>query len=49
MWDEPIKGQCPECGSPVLCLKKPRGRKPYIACPEKNCRYKQSDSSDSEE
>lgn len=49
MWDEPVKGECPECGSPILCLKKPRGRKPYIACPEKSCRYKKVDPSEADE
>lgn len=49
MWDEPVKGECPSCGSPVLCLKKPRGRKPYIACPAKNCKYKQTTGDDEDQ
>ena len=48
MWDEPVAGVCPKCDSPVLCVKKPRGRKPYIACPAKNCRYKQTGEDDEE-
>jgi len=48
MWDEPVAGVCPKCDSPVLCVKKPRGRKPYIACPAKNCRYKQAGGDEEE-
>jgi DNA topoisomerase-1 len=43
MWDEPVPGPCPLCGYPVLALKKPRGRAPYVYCPEKNCKYKQEE------
>ena len=39
MWDMPIKGECPLCGSPVLSQKTVRG-KTVIACPEKSCRYR---------
>lgn len=49
MWDEPVEGKCPKCGSPVLSLKKPRGRKPYVACPAKNCRYKKGSGEEEDE
>ena len=49
MWDEPVQGECPQCGSPVLAVKKPRGRKPYVGCPEKSCRYRQAGDDDSED
>ena len=48
MWDEPVEGACPDCGSPVLAIKRPRGGKPHIGCPEKKCRYKKSEPGDEE-
>lgn len=48
MWDEPVEGKCPKCDFPVLSLKRPRGRKPYVACPSKTCRYKQASGDDEE-
>ena len=43
LWDMPVKGECPKCGSPVLSQKTVRG-KTVIACPEKKCGYKRSDA-----
>ena len=49
MWDEPVEGECPQCGSPLLARKKPRGGRPYIGCPEKSCNYRQQPEGDDEE
>jgi DNA topoisomerase-1 len=45
LWDRPVAGTCPQCGSPVLVEKTCRGRK-RIACPERNCRYVQGGNDD---
>ncbi|MDL2317034.1 type I DNA topoisomerase, partial [Desulfovibrio sp. OttesenSCG-928-A18] len=38
MWDEPVQGRCPNCDSPVLARKKPRGGgRAYVGCPQKGC------------
>ncbi len=42
MWDMPVKGTCPKCGSPVLAQKTVRG-KTVIGCPEKKCGYRVED------
>jgi DNA topoisomerase-1 len=47
-WDEPVAGKCPECGSPFLVRKKPRGGSPYIGCPEKSCRYRLKEKNEEE-
>ncbi len=39
LWDLPIPGPCPACGFPLLVQKSGRGRDPYLACPQKTCRY----------
>lgn len=49
MWDEPVPGPCPKCGSPLLALKRPRGGKPYVGCPEKKCGYRQTSAEDGED
>lgn len=38
-WDWPIKGPCPDCGSPILVMKSTKARGEHLACPQKNCRY----------
>jgi DNA topoisomerase-1 len=40
IWDEPVPGPCPDCGSPFLILKRPRAGRPSIRCPEKKCAYR---------
>ncbi|MEG2172677.1 MAG: type I DNA topoisomerase [Desulfovibrionaceae bacterium] len=38
LWDWPVPGTCPECGSPVLVRKVGRNGT-RIACPTKGCKY----------
>ncbi len=45
MWDPPVKGTCPKCGSPILSAKTVRG-KTVIACPEKKCGYRRAEGED---
>ncbi len=45
MWDMPVKGECPACGSPVLAAKTTAGRT-QVFCPEKSCRWKKKDEDD---
>lgn len=41
VWDKPVAGPCPECGSPILVEKISRkGGESSIACPKKECGYK---------
>lgn len=49
VWDEPVPGPCPSCGSPVLAIKRPPFRKPYICCPERNVPTVRSPDGDGEE
>jgi DNA topoisomerase-1 len=49
MWDEPVAGECPACGFPLLARKKPRSGGPYIGCPTKGCNYRQKEESTAEE
>ncbi len=55
LWDWPVPGPCPSCGSPLLVRKYSSARGHYIACPEKGCRYTHSlddnsdDSTDTEQ
>ena len=40
-WDEPHAGVCPECGTPVLNIKRPKKEKePFVACRKKGCGFK---------
>jgi DNA topoisomerase-1 len=39
MWDEPHEGVCPDCGTPVLAVKRPKDREPYLACRKTGCRF----------
>ncbi len=48
MWDMPVKGECPSCGSPVLASKTTAGRT-LVFCPEKSCRWKKKDADGEEE
>lgn len=41
LWDWPVPGPCPVCGSPLLVKKSTRAKGAHIACPEKSCRYTQ--------
>ncbi len=38
MWDEPFKGECPDCGTKVLAIKQ-RKTGPVIMCRKKGCGY----------
>ena len=40
MWDEPFDDVCPECGSHVLGVKRPKGEAPVLSCREKGCGFK---------
>jgi DNA topoisomerase-1 len=40
MWDEPFNDVCPECGSHVLGVKRPKGEAPVLSCREKGCGFK---------
>ena len=40
MWDEPFDDVCPECGSHVLGVKRPKGEPPVLSCREKGCGFK---------
>ncbi|MBW1815908.1 MAG: type I DNA topoisomerase [Deltaproteobacteria bacterium] len=42
MWDEPFDDACPECGSPVLGIKRPKGDDPFLKCRKKGCGFKKS-------
>lgn len=41
LWDWPVPGPCPLCGSPLLVRKSTKAKGMHIACPEKGCRYTQ--------
>jgi DNA topoisomerase I len=48
-WDEPFDGSCPECGTKVLSIKRPKkANGPIVACRKKGCGFKKpfSDFSD---
>jgi len=38
-WDEPFDETCPDCGTRVLSIKRPKSSKPYLVCRKKGCRY----------
>ncbi len=40
-WDRPVPKECPECKSPYLVEKYSKKDGPYIACPNKDCGYKE--------
>jgi DNA topoisomerase-1 len=39
LWDPPVAGSCPLCGSPVLVEKTTRAGGRRVACPRKGCRF----------
>jgi DNA topoisomerase-1 len=41
LWYYPVSASCPDCGSPVLVKKLLRGKN-YLACPNKECKYKKT-------
>jgi len=47
-WDEPYDGVCPECGTPVLNIKRPKKENgPILTCRKKGCGFKKPLSDDS--
>jgi len=40
MWDEPADDVCPECGTRVLAVKRPKGSPPYMICRKRGCGFK---------
>ncbi len=38
-WDEPFDEVCPECGTPVLSIKRPRDSGPSLTCRKKGCDF----------
>ncbi len=38
-WDEPFDDTCPECGTPVLSIKRPKNGDPVLVCRKKGCKY----------
>ncbi len=40
MWDEPVDGICPECGTKVLRIRRYKDGHTLILCRNKNCPYK---------
>jgi DNA topoisomerase I len=41
-WDTPVDRACPECGSKYLVRKSSKRLGDYLACPDKDCGYKES-------
>jgi DNA topoisomerase-1 len=37
LWDRPVPGTCPQCGSPFLVEKRTRDKGVLLACPNKDC------------
>jgi len=40
MWDEPFDDVCPDCGTHVLGIKRPKDEAPVLACRKKGCGFK---------
>ncbi len=38
-WDEPVDETCPECGTKVLVIKRPKGSAPVFTCRDKGCGF----------
>lgn len=38
-WDDPFDEACPECGTPVLSIKRPKNSAPSLACRKKGCGF----------
>jgi DNA topoisomerase-1 len=47
-WDEPVNQSCPECGRPFVLRKSPKNSSPYLYCSDKECSYREENSSDPE-
>ncbi|NCC24544.1 MAG: type I DNA topoisomerase [Deltaproteobacteria bacterium] len=43
LWDMPVQGTCPECGSPLLVQKKSKTGETHIACPVRGCSYRREE------
>jgi len=41
-WDRPVARKCPDCGSPFLVEKYSKKDGPSVACPNKECNYKEA-------
>ncbi len=39
LWNWPVPGTCPQCGSKILVRKTLKGRGEVVGCPEKGCGY----------
>jgi DNA topoisomerase-1 len=39
VWNEPVKGPCPQCGWPILTLKTTRSKGAEKVCPQKSCSF----------
>lgn len=39
VWNYPVNKKCPKCGFNILVKKETKARGPYLACPNKGCRY----------
>lgn len=39
LWDKPVKGPCPECGSPFLLERETKKGGVQLKCPDKACGY----------
>jgi DNA topoisomerase-1 len=38
-WDEPFDEACPQCGTPVLGIKRPKKSQPSLVCRKKGCGF----------
>lgn len=41
-WDEPVKGPCPQCGSPTMLQKVSKRTGAKLVCPNPDCKYQHS-------
>ncbi|MFH1489717.1 MAG: type I DNA topoisomerase, partial [Pseudomonadota bacterium] len=41
MWNEPMKGTCPQCGTPVFEIKRPARTEPVAKCRKRGCAHTQ--------
>ena len=39
MWDEPCEGECPECGTRVLAIRRGKGGEAKLVCRKRGCRF----------
>ena len=39
LWNWPVPGPCPECGSLILVRKETKAKGEHLACPQKSCKY----------